>query len=311
MVVCLQNIVFNLKLSYILPIGIFNLYTRFYHQCKFTGGEAMAKITNFIKIKTVHDLILYLEDPKRDKTFFYHYTTINRFNQILKNKVFVFSCFEAMNDGHEAGKLEADFSRNAFVGSFSRADNEVMAMWGMYAIPWEMGVRIGIPKALFRKWIKETRSGFEVENEIIKQDNPVEITLKKINAVCYYDKLNHKLDWSNRRLYLSRLNDLKEPDTKPALNGYIKHKTWSYEEEIRVLIKTETEKTMSKIAIPIPDYVLSDLNVVLGPCFEASEPLENSPRYILSEFTGKITPKKVCYACVHYFKYAPDGKKID
>ena len=95
----------------------------------------MVKITNFIKIKTVNDLILYLEDPKRDRTFFYHYTTIDRLNQILKNKVFVFSGFETMNDGHEAALMDDDFSRNAFVGSFSRADNEVMAMWGMYAIP--------------------------------------------------------------------------------------------------------------------------------------------------------------------------------
>ena len=173
-----------------------------------------------------------------------------------------------------------------------------------------MGVRIGIPKALFRKWIKETRFVYEFDNGVIKNE-PLQISQKKINAVCYYDKLNHKLDWSNRRLYLRRLNDLKEPDMKPALNGYIKHKTWSTEEEIRVLIKTEGEKAITQIAIPIPEEVLSNLNVVLGPCFSQNDELKNLKLYTRSEFTGKVTPKKVCDLCVHDFMYSKDGRKIN
>lgn len=269
----------------------------------------MAKITNFVKIKTAHDLISYLEDPKRDKDFFYHYTTIDRLQQIIKNRYFVFSGFEIMNDKQEAEIIGNDYSNNTFVGSFSRADNEVMAMWGMYAIPWEMGVRIGIPKAHFRKWIKETKSVFEFKEGSLKEEFIVDKTQKKINAVCYYDKLNNRLDWSNRRLHLKRLTNLLNPETNSQLYGYVKHKTWAYEEEMRVLIKVDSNRTIRQIGIPIPDYIINDLKLVLGPCFEITNLLNNDIPTIKSEFTGKVKPKKVCDICRHKFSLSPNGKE--
>lgn len=269
----------------------------------------MGKITNFVKIKTAHDLISYLEDPRRDKDFFYHYTTIDRLQQIIKNKYFVFSGFEIMNDKLEAEIIGNDYSNNTFVGSFSRADNEVMAMWGMYAIPWEMGVRIGIPKAHFRKWFKETRSVFEFEKGALKEEFSIEKTKQKINAVCYYDKLNNRLDWSNRRLHLKRLTDLLNPDTNNQLYGYVKHKTWAYEEEMRVLIKVDSDRIINQIAIPIPDYIINDLKLVLGPCFEMEDLSVNNLPFTKSEFTGKVKPKKVCDICKHKFSLLLGGKE--
>ena len=263
--------------------------------------NTMGKITNFEKIKEVKDLVSYLEDARRDKDFFYHYTTLDRLELILKNKTFVLSSFSEMNDRYEEVSLHADFTRNAYVGSFSRAENEVMAMWGMYSIPWEKGVRIGIPRSVFRQWIRELEYVHAFEDGKVVGKFPVQRNQKKINAVCYYDKINNRLDWSTRRIYLGKAPGLKNPLTIQQLNGYVKHKTWATEEEIRVLLTPQIPDLPKRIVLDIPDYMISNIRIVLGPSFNLNDyqsRLEalNVP-YELSEFTGMVKLKDICEEC--------------
>ena len=267
----------------------------------------MGKVTNFTKIKTVYDLVSYLDDPRRDKDFFYHYTTFDRLELILKNRTFVLSSFSEMNDRHEEQTIQSEFARSAYVGSFSRADNEVMAMWGMYAIPWEKGVRIGIPKTAFRQWIRELDHIYAFDNYVIGERYSVSKKQKKINAVCYYDKLNQRLDWSNRRLYLRKLSAFNDIATNPQSNGYVKHKTWSTEEEIRVLIKPDIPNPPIRIVLEIPQDVIDQMVVVLGPNFDFDyyrTSIESlNIRFERSEFTGLINVKDTCKDCRYRIAY--------
>lgn len=154
----------------------------------------MKKREKFSSISNPKELIGYLESRNCDKDFVFHNTTIKNLNNIHKPKNFQLSSLNKLKDMKESiDNLES----SKYLGSFSRDLNESIAMWGMYSIPWELDVRIALPKKQFRNWIEKKDHVYFLEKKNQDKEIILSKNQKKIYTVCYANEYNSRFDWSN------------------------------------------------------------------------------------------------------------------
>lgn len=136
-------------------------------------------------------------------------------------------------------------------------DSESVAMWAKYGQPWDEGVRLGIPRDAFRRWINNIDEITDVDH------NFLQIKQKNFGKVLYItEKITDGI-----RLANNRTNRLFYPyDHKPEMAGYVKDIAWDYEKEIRILVNTESFSGKA-IFVPIPDEVLDTMIITTSPRF--------------------------------------------
>lgn len=258
------------------------------------------KYKKFSSILNVEELVKYLGSSQRDKDYIFHYTTIDKLAKILNSKSIRLSNPGSMNDLNEFSGIAL---KDTFLGSFNRDSNESVAMWGMYSIPWEVGVRIAIPTNAFRKWLKDLK--------IFKDHKNCDINLKykKLINVCYVNESNSKFEWSNQTLYLKNKIELQNWKLNPLLHGYIKDGAWKYESEVRVVITIENEISQNYIDVPLSDEIIKSLKITLSPKFNLNDKtlkiLENL-NFEDSKYKSIIVPKTVCDSCIYEYECCQD-----
>lgn len=133
--------------------------------------EKKVSVTNFSEINSPQNLIAYLSDSAnrlentKNKTtqYVYHYTKLSNVVSIINGRFWWLNSPKSMNDGLEFQNISEFEQRNAvFFASFMYDSSESIAMWSMYAQPWEDGVFIRIPVEVFKKWIRNTKTIYPV-----------------------------------------------------------------------------------------------------------------------------------------------------
>lgn len=268
----------------------------------------MLKITD---IKNIDSMITFLKERGRSHDYYYHYTTWNSLTKIFSNKTFVLTRGNSIeiNDQHEAlmkGSMEE--WKKIYVGCFSFGSSEIMAMWGLYCLPWQDAVRIAIPKAKMIKWVNSITqiTTFDSIENIVYQEN-FDLSLNDIVYVSGKkgsDAL--RLTHNGKSITVSETYPLYGIDTDPKMTGYIKNYAWQYEKEVRLRIRLSSAINAEKISVDIPHDVLRSIKVTTGPCFRwpndnLQEQLLLEGRIMPSGFEDLVKYKNLCEKCKHKF----------
>lgn len=259
---------------------------------------SMIKAPAFENVKTIDELVVFLEDRAVSTNYIYQYTNIEALAGILKNKFLVLGNVMNMNDLYEYKLSKATLRNRSYISCFSRDDNENIAMWAMYGNPWNKGIKLGFKSKLLRTLIKNTTEVYRVDDKFNLLDtipfNPEE---KIFSCVGYYKKSDHRLDWSNKRLYLNSLTGFDQLTTNPKLHGYIKHKAWSYENEVRIMVRLQDGFEFDRIGIKLTDEIINEMKIMTGPSVSAY--MKDKHKSLLegkaenSDFEGLIKLKEI------------------
>ena len=110
----------------------------------------------FNNIQNTDELLNFLENKRH--SFYHHFTTVSTLEAILRSGNWRFSSGASMNDLHEYEvKSVSGIKERIFSTCFSWGDEDNMAMWAMYCIPWKDAVRISIPRKAMFTWLKELK----------------------------------------------------------------------------------------------------------------------------------------------------------
>ena len=121
--------------------------------------QTYAYVTDFKKITNANELISYLcniNDRLKKTSSLCQYTSLKAVINIISNGYWYLGSPKNMNDGLEL-QQGLNTKDNIFFSSFMAEQKESIAMWSMYAQPWEDGVMISIPVKAFKQWIKGKR----------------------------------------------------------------------------------------------------------------------------------------------------------
>lgn len=232
-------------------------------------------VTDFKKIETTNELIGYLSNMSarlNNTSVLCQYTNLRAVVSIISEKSWYLGSPKNMNDGLEL-KQGLDKRDNIFFSSFMAEQKESIAMWSMYAQPWEDGVMIAIPVQEFKKWIKDIKKVYSADINTKKPDRNTFVQLNKatvsVTRVAYSNKNGDILELSCG----STKNSLFKSINDPSLIGYIKDDAWSYEKELRLRIDLGKSVNYKGVAIDIPEYVIDSMIITKGPRFKG-DPLE-------------------------------------
>lgn len=267
--------------------------------------------TKFSEIDNAADLICYLNASERldNSDHIYHYTTLPTVISMFKSKTWHLGNAENMNDNLEYENGDKRRWRNIFFSSFMAEDKESIGMWSMYSQPWEKGVKITIPRAAARKWIRNIKEISEIDlaskqltgnTMVINQED------LRLSAVAYSNADSHTgtkndkdiLRWSN----VSN-NNIINAVRIPELTGYIKDMAWSYEKEMRIRAEFNNIHDYRRIAISLPEEVMDTMTITASPLFKGNlvDELQREISHQLnvekSLFTGRLNIRTICEGC--------------
>ncbi len=238
----------------------------------------------------VENMIEYLQTKGSNHKMYYHYTNLDNAINIIKSGYWHLSLGDAMNDKHELTKGTVEKWRKTYISSFAYGNGENMAMWGLYGLPWEDAVRIGIPGILMKEWISNVENFFFINK---KTDNSFEyergsVIKPLLTDVAYVtgknDDINYRIVRDRDAIRLTNERTFSRINNLDKITGYIKNAAWSYENEVRIKVELEEAMVNSKIAIKISEDVLNNLELTAGPWI-----MDN-----LSELTTERLMRKNC-----------------
>jgi len=268
----------------------------------------MSKITD---VKSIDAMISFLKEKGGNHDYYYHYTTWDSLSKIIQKKTFLLTRGNSLriNDQHEAlmkGSWE-EWNR-IYIGSFAFGSSEIMAMWGLYGLPWQDAVRLCIPKEKMKEWINGIRDIKLFENgQAINYQGDFDASLNDIVYVTGKKGTNNlRLTHSTRSITVSNTYPLYGIDTSEKMTGFIKNYAWQYENEVRLRIRLAHDTGYEKISIDIPNKVIDSITVTTGPSFkwkndELYHRLINENRIIPSGFENLVKYKELCDMCQFSF----------
>ena len=264
----------------------------------------METVKKFAELGTPAELSAFLENRAGAHRSLSQYTTLTVLKKIVGGAAWHFCRPDGMNDGEEYRRIPARFRQSLYFACFTFMNSESMAMWGLYSIPREEGVRITFPGKAWREWLSGAHTVREAGGGRVVEGVPV-----FARDVAYMGRDRVGLYWnasSNKRLLQKHaVRALHE-----ALPAGVKHYAWKYEQECRAFLAVPDLPDCSALALPLPQRCLEQLQVTYGPyvpeaavaetdCFLLEQGLRRGSR---SEFTGLVDLRDLCGLCVHRFQ---------
>lgn len=227
----------------------------------------------FKEIKSIDSLINFLKEKGGNHDNYYHYNTWDSLSKIFYNKTFLLTRGNSLsiNDQHEA-LMKGSWKEwnKIYVGSFAFGSSEIMAMWGLYGLPWSDAVRMSIPKEKMRRWVNSINSIKLFENgQVVDYKGEFDASLNDIvyitsNHVSYDVRLTHR----TKSITVSDTYPIYGADTVEEMTGYIKNYAWQYENEVRLRIRLAHDIGYERICIDIPNDVIDSITVTTGLYFK-------------------------------------------
>ena len=230
----------------------------------------------FSRIDSSDELKRFLEKKGCEHGFVYHYTTFEKLKCILSSKRWRFGNASKMNDLHEymvKGSNSEKWDRT-FSTCFSFGNEDNIAMWSMYGIPWEDAIRIRITKTFLNNDEKTIAFenitlhdicyylGYFGERRVLT-DCPLHRDVCLPDCDICPEKALHWWSQRNKQTYIVEDNSrLKE-----ELIGYVKNAAWEYEKETRldVSLSSQSSGLYDYIELPIGDDFINEIHISLGP----------------------------------------------
>ncbi|MCI8561873.1 MAG: DUF2971 domain-containing protein [Dorea sp.] len=233
--------------------------------------QTYAYVTDFKKITNANELISYLcniNDRLKKTSSLCQYTSLKAVINIISNGYWYLGSPKNMNDGLEL-QQGLNTKDNIFFSSFMAEQKESIAMWSMYAQPWEDGVMISIPVKAFKQWIKDIKMVYSADPKTKKVDRDTFVFLNKakisVTRVAYSNQGPNgeieNITCGNAQ------NDILKSIYDSSLIGYIKDEAWSYEKEVRLRVDLGAGIHYKGVAIDVPDYVIDSMTIIKGPRF--------------------------------------------
>ena len=213
-----------------------------------------------------------------------HYTKLSSISSILKNGYWYLGNPKKMNDLFEYKKYkEVYLKQHIFFACFMAEQGESVAMWSMYAQPWEDGVRVSIPIDSFKEWISGIKEVFPVDPKTgtVINSSPIPVSNAPVSVVrvAYADisTTDAYIKCADKDNYL-----IGNPYVYSDLAGYIKDTAWEYEREIRLRVDWPFENSFDYLAVKIPESVLMRIEICKGPRYSGKEILTSLPKHYKS-----------------------------
>ena len=273
---------------------------------------------NFEKIDSPEGIALYLDHTyARTKrcNYVYHYTTLSTLVEILRGRRWHLANARNMNDQLEYSYGDPDRWKKIFFSSFMMNAKESIGMWSMYAQPWASGVKIAIPLAEMKKWIKNKPEIFGVKENKENADKRFDeyrtsvkidgvATVLRLSAVAYSNAKDLESDETEQLTCGEAKNSvIKNAPDIPELTGYVKDKAWDYERELRLKITFSDEFNYDRVALEVPEYIIDAMTITTGPLFEGDlreklqEEIKQQTKIEHSIFTDRLFIKTICDNC--------------
>jgi len=291
-----------------------------YFELDFMEGEAFMKENInkkvFLNMQGEKDLVEFLNDHGLNHKNYHHYTDIDSAIKILNSGSLHLTRGNSMsiNDYQECKKGSEEDWYKTYIASFGYGNNENMAMWGLYGLPWQNAVRISIPGSLMIKWINSINNIYSTSYENGTYMYNKLACKKNINLadIIYIagdrSSQNLKLTWKDISMNVSENPQLLHIDEKAEMTGYIKNSAWKYENEVRIRVYTQEKINYEKISIQIPPEITEGITITAGPYFKGNiadiieQKVTTPPRNILNSiFTNLVNYKSICKMCNYEF----------
>lgn len=286
-------------------------------------GKSKFLWNEFGKLKNNDDLREYMYNREFEHTNYYHYTSLENINSILKNKHFWLSCVAGFNDEIDKKQFGDENAQKEFYSlCFSTGVNENLPLWYLYSGIQGKGGRISFTKATIRDLINNVAvyKLYEFQDNELSE-NPVMIledgvTMKfNFKDVLYYHKGNSelKLKYNTMTNYSIAVDEFEKIEEiwKYCMKGLI----WYYEKETRLVIQligkakkliNDNSKKQYKVVLDFNDDIKKRLKIDLAPEItdvnevftykEIEDMLVNSSKVRFSTYKGEIK-MKICEKC--------------
>ncbi len=197
------------------------------------------------------------------KTGFWHYSSIDNINKILKTKSFVLGSLNNVNDNNEkriCGKKDIFLHTLCFCNS----DSEKIPMWYLYSGILGKGASVGITPLNMTSLIKNIKTKV-CAYDIFEKKEICE--LKKCEYELQYGwTFYRKTSEKNKIKYKNKWYEITEgADVFENKNYFVKDYPWEYEKEFRIIIENKSKKPYNHLKINIPDDVYENLKIRLAP----------------------------------------------
>lgn len=259
----------------------------------------------FNQISCVDDLISTMDRRAKEHKVLHYFTRLSVLYSIAIKQEWQFNNSSGMNDLHELIKnFGPDSETNEaiqrkrerlYYSCFSFGDEDNVAMWSLYGIPWEDAVCITLKKDSIISLLKSM--------DKYSVDNNVETFF---HDICYIEGLlgtsNQLLHW-----YDCRNQKLARNDCSFAHNinlvGYLKNSCWRYENESRLGFVLNQPNKQGYVRIPLDKSFWNSVTITLGPrnCHtieEVNSTLQRNNSEIL--FDNNIKPS--FFLTINYFR---------
>lgn len=174
----------------------------------------------------------------------YHYTSLETLAKILQTKTIRFNRLDCVDDLAECGVSQ--YAKYVFVSCWTESAEENIALWKMYTSDISQGVRISLPKDMFKTYpilkdphlntkLKYSLIPSEIEKNANYQVLPVDLATDNINEIFY----RHIEYVRNPRLAVGaiRHQDFGKYGLGITLDvnrlGRFKEKCWEFQQEVR------------------------------------------------------------------------------
>ena len=183
--------------------------------------------------------------------------------KILKSRALHLSSPTSLNDEHEYKQFDKDAWKEMYMISFVRGQDESVAMWSMYGKRWEEGIKISfrsdkLENILHNLQVRQINTNQEIK---VSSCYFTDIGYRNHKIIKVGSVANGKVLGSNNQLPVDFV-------------GFIKDDIWSYENELRLIVKTNLEKDYKeqgkiKICIESTDFWES-ITITPSPRFKGN-----------------------------------------
>lgn len=266
---------------------------------------------------TADQIIDYLKKPfsrtggiKKNESYVYHYTCYEKMLLMLKSKTFWLSSPQGLNDQHEYTQFPKEIWEGMYLASFVGQEEESMAMWSMYGKKWEQAVKIAFRADLFEEAMLKGNKKYVKNNSTIDELIPESEQNDYFSSIAYIRNTKR-----NKMLQCGTVANTKvlksEQEFLPnQFVGFVKDIVWSYEKEVRFVVKVDpkiSNNKYKKIEVDLGYESAKELwktvEITPSPNFTGDllERLRNDgyENFIVkkNKFENKITGTDSCSSC--------------
>lgn len=268
----------------------------------------------FKEVENIPQLLDFQKDRGTRHRNYYHYTNIDSIIKIIKSGYWHLTSgySDKLNDQQEMQKGSFERWQRTYLGCFAYGDNENMAMWGLYGLPWEEAVLVSIPQKQMLAWIQKDMTiysaaynGVGFEYDIINH-NSLGVELVDIVYISgYRGSENNKIHYQGNSIPIHNNYAFSEISEDKRITGFLKNNAWSYEQEVRIRVELENKIKSEKIAIKMPDELINSITITAGPYFKGNIKKKIEDRILDeykikgkdSDFKDLVRYRSICDMC--------------